>query len=316
VLVTPQKSTAAGWVAELSTLRHLRQLVEAGAVLAGEPPVAPAGLKDLEHRAEFDRLVAEIWGASGSSSAPVRNVGAGRVYGKSTPLDVLWAERVAPDVRRDGRDEGIRFIHRSAPEGEIYFVFNDSAETGRVELEFRQPGRTPEIWNAESGACAEAPMFKVTPTGVAVPVDLEAWGSVFVIFRKPLPARWVTSAGPVSQEFRNGLLLTTATEVAVDYSDGHRENVRLAGCGNMEGEERCLIPPASPTSADLNLICGLTFGDKTTYCRVSRRLSPAGHWALLRQSGREDRYFSWDRPARARPRLSLPRSSMLLGRDI
>lgn len=228
VLVTPQKSTAAGWVSELSTLRHLRQLVEAGAVLAGEPPVAPAGLRDLEHRAEFDRLVAEIWGASGSSSAQVRNVGAGRVYGKSTPLDVLRAERVAPDVRRDGRDEGVRFIHRSASEGEIYFVFNDSAETGRVELEFRQPGRTPEIWNAESGTRAEAPVFKVTPTGMAVPVDLEAWGSVFVIFRKPLPARWVTSAGPVNQEFKNGSMLTTATEVAVDYSDGHRENVRLA----------------------------------------------------------------------------------------
>jgi hypothetical protein len=228
LLVTPQKTTAAGWVAELSTLRHLRQLVEAGAVLAGEPPVAPAGLKDLEQRAEFDRLVSEIWGGSGGSSAQVRSVGAGRVYRGGTPLAILQANQVTPDLRWDGLESGIRFIHRSAPEGEIYFVFNDSAGARRVELKFRQSGRTPEIWNAESGAHIEAPVFKVTQAGVTVPVDLEAWGSVFVVFRKPLPARWVTSAGPVNMELKNGSLLSAAAQVAVTYSDGREESTKLA----------------------------------------------------------------------------------------
>jgi hypothetical protein len=227
VLVTPGKTTGKDWVAELATLRHLRKLVESGAVLAGKPPVAPAGWKDQQHRTEFDRLIVEIWGDAEEKETQVREVGAGKVYADLPLLNLLRAENVGPDVSWGASDPSIKFIHRATPEADLYFVFNNSDEARRVALEFRQAGRTPEIWDPGSGARSDAPVFGRTATGVAVPVDFEAWGSTFVVFRKPLSAHWVTSAEPVNMKFKNGGLTTTASEVTVSYSDGHAEMLKF-----------------------------------------------------------------------------------------
>ncbi|MBL9191096.1 MAG: hypothetical protein JNJ82_01985 [Opitutaceae bacterium] len=224
LLVTPEASTAKGWVAELSTLRHLLQLVESGATLAGEPPVAPAGLKDWEKRAEFDRLVAVLWG--GRVAGKAKPVGRGKVYAGLKPVDVLRAEGVEPDLRWDAPGDAVRFLHRQLPDADLYFVFNYSEQARRLRLEFRQTGRLPEIWDAVTGAHAPAPIYAPTPTGVAVPVDLEPWGSTFVVFRRPQPSRWVTGADPVSLEFKNGSLLTQADNVRVTLSDGTVRTVR------------------------------------------------------------------------------------------
>jgi len=222
LLVTPESTTAKGWVAELSTLRHLRKLLVSGAALAGKPPVAPAGLKDLQLRSEFDGLVKEIWGGAAGQEVRVRHVGAGRVYSDTDLMGILRTERVVADLAWDNGEATIKFLHRTLAGAEIYFVFNYSEQARRVRLDFRQRDRLPEIWDAVSGARADAPMFETTAAGVAVPVDFEPWGSAFVVFRKPLPARWVTSAEPVSMEFKNGMLLTKAAEVRLAYSDGVR----------------------------------------------------------------------------------------------
>jgi len=227
LLVTPDVTIAKGWVAELSTLRHLRALVFSGAVLSGEPPVAPAGLRDLQLRSEFDGLVKEIWGEKGSRKVGVNHVGAGRVYAGSGWRETLRSEGVAPDLSWDADEGTIKFIHRTLAGAEIYFVFNYSEQARRVRLDFRQSGRRPEIWDAVSGSQANAPVFERTATGVAVPVDLEPWGSVFVVFRSPLPERWVTSADPVSMEFKNGSLITRATTVNLTHSDGARRAIHV-----------------------------------------------------------------------------------------
>jgi hypothetical protein len=227
LLVMPEKTTAKGWVAQMSTLRHLRQLVSDGATLAGEPPVAPAGLKDWEQRAEFDRLVAEIWGGLDGKSVQSKKLGAGKVYLGLTPLEILRAERVTPDVTWDAPLAELKFIHRTSADAEIYFVFNYSEQARRVELEFRQPGRLPEIWDAVSGARAAAPVFRQTADGVAVPVDLEPWGSTFVVFRRPLPAQWMAAAAPVNLELKDGYVYSKAQEVHLTDSTGQRRSVSL-----------------------------------------------------------------------------------------
>jgi len=228
LLVTPDVTTAKGWVAELSTLRHLRTLVVSGAVLAGDPPIAPAGLQDLKLHSEFEGLVREIWGVKDSRKVGVKHVGAGRVYSGAGWREILRTERVVPDLSWDADEGTIKFIHRTLAGAEIYFVFNYAEQARRVRLDFRQSGRRPEIWDAVSGSRANAPVFERTTTGVAVPLDLEPWGSAFVVFRKPLPARWVTAAEPVSMEFKNGTLLTNAAEVKLVYSDGDRRAISVA----------------------------------------------------------------------------------------
>ena len=225
ILMTPDR-----WVAEISTLQHLRKLVHSGATVLGNPPLAPAGLKDVESRTTFDQLVSEIWGVHDNKKATHRKTGAGAVYHGIKPLDLLSQLKVTPDLAWTPAEVPLRFIHRTTPQGEIYFIFNHSDQAVRPELAFRQKGRQPEIWDAATGEHADAPIFSVMGNGITVPLQLEPWGSAFVIFRKPLPARWITAASPVDLELRDGGILSKDTSVAVSWSDGIRESVSLPAC--------------------------------------------------------------------------------------
>ncbi len=226
LLVTPESWMAETWVAELSTLKHIRDLVRAGATLAGDPPAAPAGLNDLGHRDEFRRLVDEIWGGLKKGSVDSKRVGAGRVYAGLSALEILQKKNIAPDLLWPANTQ-FKYIHRSTPEAEIYFVFNDSADFLRADLQFRQKNRRPEIWNALTATRAEAPIFTRTPDGISLPMEFGPWGSAFVIFRKPLPDRWLTDAAPIDLEWSNGAFLTRAKTVHMDYSDGPQKQLQL-----------------------------------------------------------------------------------------
>ena len=222
LLITPDR-----WVAQIPTLQHLRKLVQSGAAVLGNPPAAPAGLKDVEARTTFDQLVSELWGEPDGKTNMARKTGAGTVYRGIKPLDLLDQLKLAPDLAWAPAVVPLRFIHRSTPHEEIYFVFNHSGQPVRPEVEFRQKDRQPEIWDAASGEHADAPIFTVSGNGISVPLQLEPWGSAFVVFRKSLPARWITAASPVDLELRDGGILATGTSVAVSGSDGSRETVSL-----------------------------------------------------------------------------------------
>ncbi len=224
LLVTPGASSAQTWVAELSTLRHLRNLVRQGAHLAGAPPVAPAGLNDALQRDEFDRLVEEIWGGIDGSS---KQLGQGRVYVGASLLAILRELNVPPDLSWSPSDASIEFIHRRTADAEIYFVFSDASTPVRAELQFREKDRRPELWDALSGAHIDAPMFTRTNDGITVPIRFEPRGAVFIIFRKPLPERWVSDIAPVEPQRLAGRWLTNAESLSIDYSDGETDRVML-----------------------------------------------------------------------------------------
>lgn len=227
LLVTPEKSTAKTWVAQVSTLRKLRQLVADGACLSGEPPVAPAGLRDFEDRAEFDRLVQEIWSGLDGQTVKSKRLGAGKVYAGLKPREILALEGVAADVGGDTAGGDVKFIHRTATGAEIYFVFNYSNRARTLQLEFRQPGRKPELWDPVAGTQAEAPVYRRTATGVSIPLTLEPWGSTFVVFREPLPKRWVESVGTAVESTLPGAVLTDASQLDLTLSDGTRRRINL-----------------------------------------------------------------------------------------
>ncbi|XHR27141.1 MAG: glycosyl hydrolase [Chthoniobacteraceae bacterium] len=215
------------WVSELSTLRHLQRLVNDGAVIAGNAPVAPAGLHDIDARQEFDTIVKSLWGGLDGKKAVSKKMGNGMVCLNMKPLDALKAAKITPDVSWAPVDRDFRFIHRATPGADLYFVFNHSETSVTTNLGFRQNGREPEIWDSVTGAHAPAPLFSSASGTVSVPVQLEPWGSAFIVFRKPLPKRWAVAAEPADMELRDGELLSQAPSVALSYSDGGKQTVSL-----------------------------------------------------------------------------------------
>jgi hypothetical protein len=223
LLLTSDKRIAKTWVATLPTLRRLHELVSNGAVLAGDPPVAPAGLADVKNKAEFDRLVGELWGGLDRKKNISKKTGAGVVYSSTRkPAQILGEIKVAKDVSWTPSGVKVVFIHRATSGADIYFISSQSAEPAALELEFRQPGRAPELWDADTGVRADATIFRKTENGIALPVAFEPWGSVFVVFRKPLPARWATATEPatVAATQTAAGLLSKTYPTAIYNSDG------------------------------------------------------------------------------------------------
>ena len=58
---------------------------------------------------------------------------------------------------------------------------NDRIE--QVDASFRVTGKAPELWHADTGK-TEPASFKIADGRTTVPLKLEPWGTVFVVFRK------------------------------------------------------------------------------------------------------------------------------------
>lgn len=123
-------------VMSMEVLRKLDALVRAGAVLCGQAPERPAGLGD--DRAEFDRLVADIW-RSGRA-----NVHAGQLSG------TLKACGVEPDFSYVAPAE-IRYVHRDAGDRQIYWIANLSDRKVRAQVSLRDAEGARTVYNPETG---------------------------------------------------------------------------------------------------------------------------------------------------------------------
>jgi len=196
----------------LPVLRRLRELVAAGAVVVGTKPTGSPSLADDD--AEVRRLADELWGAG--AGAAETHVGAGTVYGSATLAEVLTRLGVPPDFEhtKPRPDSQLLFVHRSLPDGDLYFVDNRTARAEDLEATFRVSGRQAELWRADTGA-REPASFRAAAGRTTVSLHLEPWGTVFVVFRKPaasasrtVPAivetELATVAGPWPLRFQVG----------------------------------------------------------------------------------------------------------------
>src|SRR5207245_2040551 len=88
------------------------------------------------------------------------------------------------DYSKHNSDSDVEFAHRKLKDGDVYFVDNRSDHDESIDATFRVAGMQPELWRAETGT-TEPVSFTIADARTTVPLHLEAWGAVFVVFRKP-----------------------------------------------------------------------------------------------------------------------------------
>jgi len=167
----------------LPVLRAIHALVEQGAVVAGEKPTDTPSLAD--DQAAFKRLNDELFG----DGTGVHAVGKGKVYAGLDAAAALQALDVAPDFdhTKPESDTRIEFVHRRVADGEIYFLDNRNDRDETVDASFRVTGKAPELWHAETGR-SEPATYAIANGRTTLPLHLEPWGTVFVVFRNPAAA--------------------------------------------------------------------------------------------------------------------------------
>ena len=87
---------------------------------------------------------------------------------------------VAPDFRADNMN-GLKFVHRTTPEAEIYWVCNTRPQAKKVKAFFRVCGRVPSLWHPETGAI-EKLTYMVNDGVTVVDLPLVENDAVFVVF--------------------------------------------------------------------------------------------------------------------------------------
>ena len=179
----------------LPVLRGIYKLVEQGAVVAGEKPTDTPSLAD--DAAEFKKLNDELFG----DGTGMHSVGKGKVYAGQNAEAALKALSVAPDFEhtKPQSDTRILFVHRKLADADIYFLDNRNDRDETVDASFRVTGKAPELWYAETGK-SRPTSYRIADGRTTVPLHLEPWGTVFVVFRKPAKAESLSLPKPVETE--------------------------------------------------------------------------------------------------------------------
>ena len=166
----------------LPVLKKVGELVDAGAKVVGaiRPVKAPGLVGYPAADGQVKALAEKIW------SKGVLTCSADEALVKlGVRPDFVWADKKGRDIARDD----VAYIHRDyGAEGEAYFVAMPNKASTSIEVSFRATGRLPELWDAERGTIAPAPVWRVEGGRTYVQLAFRPSGSVFVVFRKPAPA--------------------------------------------------------------------------------------------------------------------------------
>jgi hypothetical protein len=114
----------------------------------------------------------------------------------------LAALHLAPDFDFAAQpDSEVLAIHRHLEDGELYFLTNRRDRAEKLDAIFRVKGLSAEIWDAVSGVMTHAPQTEQKDRS-HVSLELPAYGSAFVIFRKSAGNAHVPAAFTLLQELR------------------------------------------------------------------------------------------------------------------
>ena len=204
----------------LPVLSAIHALVEEGGIVAGPKPEDDASLAD--DQAEFKKLNDELFG----DGTGTHKVGKGTVYAGQGAGDVFHAMDVAPDFDYMKPDSATRleFVHRRLSDGDLYFVDNRGDMGHKVDATFRIAGKEAELWYPETGR-TEPATFKIEHGRTTVPLDLEPWGSVFVVFRNSTTA----TSREISQGDKKELaMLDGSWQVAFQSDRGAPDSITIS----------------------------------------------------------------------------------------
>ncbi len=181
VLVLPQSGKM-----KLEVLQKIEELLQKGATIIGPKPDKVYGLSNYkEQEKDLRRLADRIWGSSSDSQVIDKQYGKGRIVSGKKVREVLAEQGVIPDLTysQQGEKPVLDYIHRTTESGEIYFIRNTDSRSVYVEPSFRVKHMRPELWDPVTGERHRMAIFREEQEGIRLPLHLEAFGSVFVIFR-------------------------------------------------------------------------------------------------------------------------------------
>ena len=166
-------------------LGKIRDLVVAGATVVGPKPTTSPSLTNFPSADEEIRALAnQVWGDCDGRTITEHACGKGKVYWGKPLREVMEALKTPPDFEynRPKVDTFLVSIDRQSTGADIYSVANRRDRVEDVEVTFRVEGKAAELWHPDTGRIEPAE-YRIENGRTTVPLRLDPWGSVLVVFR-------------------------------------------------------------------------------------------------------------------------------------
>jgi hypothetical protein len=168
-------------------LSKIDELVRAGATVIGPKPIKSPSLNGYPNcDAEVKRIADRLWGDCDGRVVKERAVEKGRIIWNKTPQEVLAATGLPMDFAGAPTTytNSLRFIHKTLPDGDIYFVANRFSQAEDAVCAFRVSGKRPELWHADTSLIERPAVYDDVDGTIRMPLRLDPFGSVFAVFKK------------------------------------------------------------------------------------------------------------------------------------
>jgi hypothetical protein len=104
------------------------------------------------------------------------------------------------------------YIHYKIGKSDIYFVTNQTTQRQKIITRFRVSGKQAELWDALRGEIREARAFTQKDGLTTVPLTLEPYGAVMVVFNEKIDS---DKQGPAQRNYSD---FETLTEISGEWT--------------------------------------------------------------------------------------------------
>jgi hypothetical protein len=218
-------------ILSLAALKKVHELIQDGATVIGPKPERTVSLVGYpESEKEFKTLADEIWGQS-SGPTGQKELGKGRIIWGKTAREVLLNDGVQPDfeIRNHQEDSTFDYIHYTIDEADVYLVCNQKEREEDVICIFRTSKKQPELWNPVTSEIYNDKAFKQSNGRTEVPFRFPPYGSLFVVFRKPISETTQGQATTNSPDYKALQQIQGPWDVYFDPNWGGPGKVRFDG---------------------------------------------------------------------------------------
>ncbi len=214
-------------VLSMAALEKVDELLQQGGHVIGFKPTRLVSLVGGEEdQKKFDELSDKIWGIE-STEEGSKNYGNGTVSWGMTARDYLSSKEIALDFDVVGNDSKTDFgyIHYVIDNADVYFVTNQTTARQKIKAKFRVAGKQPELWDALTGETRNATAFTQQETTTSIPLTLDPYGSVFVVFNEAIDKDVQGSEQRNYSDYNSILQIEGPWEVSFNPDWGGPENI-------------------------------------------------------------------------------------------
>lgn len=170
-------------------LEKLQTLVADGGTIYGPAPTHSPSLQGFPYADERIRVSANaLWQSIDGQRITKANYGLGHVFYQSESQQdlsaVLSEIGLPPDIA--GLPDSVIWSHRSSDTHDIFFIANQTQTSVDISPQFRLADGmgAPQLWDAVTGEYFAAAQYEANLHSVTLPIQLDGFGSVFVVFEK------------------------------------------------------------------------------------------------------------------------------------